>query len=101
MTRPPFSLAFSGGTVVDALNSILRCARAIEWDAAIIEHPTNWHETDPVAVVGVLISPRAPGITSGSRRAVSHSVGKHRRPALNRLLSRALAVLLDHCSAAC
>jgi hypothetical protein len=51
-----FALSFDGGSVVDALNTILSSAPGTEWDATIIEHPTNWHASDPVAVVGVRLA---------------------------------------------
>lgn len=51
--RPRFDVSFSGGSVVDGLNYIVRGANAGGWDAITVAQPTNWHEAGPVAVIGI------------------------------------------------
>lgn len=54
LDHPAFSMAFNGGTMVEALNALVRAREGVGWYAGLIVHPTPSNEDrSPTLTVGI------------------------------------------------
>jgi hypothetical protein len=49
-----FSIAFSGGTMIDALNTLVRARQGVGWNAGLVIHPSpSGEDRSPTLMVGI------------------------------------------------